>query len=276
MEASSEEPRRHRSISQLKSFTKCGERFRLERLNRYRVPEAPAPWTALGVAFHDAFQTWEMFDRSVDPVWYFENNYDQLIDEYHEKQPDYQFWQIPPPGKSVKNAIKNYRERGTRMATEYEEVCRSAPWEISHIEEEFEIELDGITVKGGIDRILFFPVEEEYVIEDLKTGNIKGEEDVRQLGFYAFAAREVLGIPVNEGRYWFTKVNRGSEFVDLTKYNRLYWEREFRLLDTAVNQQLFLSNPGDQCNICSVKTWCRTQGTEDVMSLPKRERESKE
>jgi putative RecB family exonuclease len=253
-----------RSISQLKAYTRCGQAFYLERFRRSDLPSRPAPWTILGVAFHDSVMLWEKSERKIDLVAAFESEYDNIVTEEWLVQPDPRYWVLPPGSSNVQNSIKNYRERGIKQMATYYERCQSAPWEISHIERQFEIDLDGITVRGGVDRILCWPSDEFYAIEDIKTGNLKGEEDVRQLGFYAFVARELWDVPVSHGRYWFTKMDRGSEFVDLTKFDRKFWEKEFRLLDKVISEGIFLASPGENCGICSVRPWCNTMGTKRI------------
>lgn len=207
---------------------------------------------------------WEKSSRSIDPVDTFLHLYDEIVEKEWEAQPDADLWIIPPRTRLTTQAIKNYRQRGVDYLGKYIPRCLDAPWEISHIEQTFEIELGGVLVKGGVDRILYYPAEDEYVIEDLKTGNLKGEEDVRQLGFYAFVARELWDIPVREGRYWFARLDRGSEFTDLTRFDKEYWETQFARLDSGINQHIFLSNPGDSCGICAVRPWCSTMGTKQV------------
>lgn len=249
-----------RSLSQLKLYTKCGEAYYLERFKRYEVPRRPAAWTILGVALHDTVMEWEKSDRQIDPLKYFEAKYDEIAAEEWEKQPDEDYWILPPNTKTVRSSIINYRKRGLNDLATYVARCDEAPWEISCLEREFEIEIGSVTVRGAVDRILYYPTEETHVIEDLKSGSPKGEEDVRQLGFYAYVARTLWDIPVMEGRYWFTKLDRGSDPVDLSRFDQRYWETSFERLDKGINDGLFLASPGDQCGMCGVKPWCSSMG----------------
>lgn len=259
------EARRYsRSLSQLKLYTRCGELYRLERILGKEMPRRPAAWTIMGIAVHDAVMNWEKHDRVDSLPELFHTIYENVVDEHWEKQPDPDYWILPPRTKTVKTSIDNYRERGIKQMEVYEQRCREAPWEISHIEKEFEIQLGEILVKGAIDRILYWEADDFYLIEDLKSGSVEGEDDIRQLAFYAFVARELWDVPVNEGRYWFTKLDRGSDWVNLEKFDRKFWTEEFRKVDAGINQQIFLSSPGKQCGICAVKPWCSTQGWLEV------------
>jgi hypothetical protein len=249
-----------RSLSQLKLFTRCGEAYYLERFKRGEVPRRPAAWTILGVAFHDTVMEWEKSERQLDPFEYFKDEYDRIVVEEWATQEDADYWILPPNTKTIQTSIINYRKRGLDQLATYIDRCNAASWEISCLEREFEIQIGSVTVRGGVDRILFYPTEETYVVEDIKTGSISGEDDVRQLGFYAYVARTLWDIPVVEGRYWFTKLDRGSDAVDLSRFDKRYWEESFERLDQSINNNLFLAQPGNQCGMCGVKPWCRTMG----------------
>jgi len=203
---------------------------------------------------------WERDGRSYSPTDMFCSVYDDYVSAALELQPDYDYWMVPPRTKHVVTSIKNYRQRGIDNLQVYIDRCLSAPWEISHIEREFEIQLGEVLVRGAIDRILYYPYDESYLLEDLKSGSPKGEDDVRQLAFYAMVARELWDIPVFEGRYWFSKLDRGSTIKDLSRYDKNFWVQEFKDLDKGINSGVFLASPGDHCQLCDVRPWCNQQG----------------
>ena len=205
---------------------------------------------------------WEKSGREIDPYEYFHKRFDEVKDEEWEKQPDERLWYIPPGTKSVATSLINYRAAGVKQLQIYLSRCLEAPWEISHLEEQFEITLGEVVVRGGVDRILHWEMDDYYLVEDLKTGKVSEteEDDIRQLGFYAFVARELWDVPVVNGRYWYTKVDRPSKTFDLAKFDRDYWTEEFRRLGEIIDNRLFLPNPGKTCGICPVKPWCKVNG----------------
>ena len=253
-----------RSISQLKLWTKCGELFYLERFKRSEMPRRPAAWTILGITLHDTIMEWEKSGRRLDLDEYFDRCYDQEVALQTRIQPNDRYWMLPPRTNSVRKSIIDYKKRGFKQLEKYVESVRDAPWEVSYLEKQFTIGFEGngdpLAVNGGIDRILYFPGTDEYVVEDLKTGSPEDEEDKRQLAFYAFVGRELWGIPVKLGRYWYTKVDRPSETVNLEKYDKNFWARTFQQLDEAISREIFLPSPGKQCFLCSVRPWCSVQG----------------
>jgi hypothetical protein len=249
-----------RSFSQLKAYTKCGEAFYLERFKRADLPRRPAAWTILGISIHETIMAWEASDRTLDVYDFFDASYEALAAVEWLKQPEEKYWILPPRTNSVRNSIQNYKKRGFEQLEKYLEQVEDSPWEISSMERPFQIDLDGITVKGAVDRILFFPGCDEYIVEDLKSGSPDDEDDKRQLAFYAFIAREQWDIPVTKGRYWYTKVDRPSSTENLERFGKKFWVETFKKLDSGINQQLFLPSPGKHCFLCSVKPWCSTQG----------------
>lgn len=255
-----------RSVSQLKSATRCGEDFRLSRL--VKVPQRPAPWTALGVAFHEAFYEWELLERKIDVCDYFQIQYDTYITQMKLEQPDLRYWMTPPNAKSVEKTIDSYRTRGLEKdVPTYRDRCLKAGWEVLSIggnpalELPFELDLDGVQIRGKIDSLKVFPQDDYVFVEDLKTGNVGDDEaDRRQLGVYALAAKEVYGVEVQAGRYWFTKVDRPSEWFDLSRYTREYLGSTFRRLDAMIDGGMLLASPGAACGLCSSKPWCGELG----------------
>ena len=216
----------------------------------------------MGVAVHEAIMEWEKSNRELDIYDKYKEVYDREVNDSWTRQPDERYWFLPPLSKSVTKSINTYRSTGFGQIETYIEYAESAPWEAQSLERQFEIDLDGITVRGAVDRILFYPSSEEFIVEDLKTGSPKEEDDFRQLAFYAFVARTLWDIPVNVGRYWFTKVNRASE--EFTFRPELltseYWSEQFHLLDMAIGLNIFLPSPGSSCGLCPVRPWCRSQG----------------
>lgn len=259
-----------RSVSQWKSYSRCPEAFRLERIVRPRLPETPAAWTALGSAFHEAYETWELDDRRVPLATFFEHSYELEVEALKLKQPDLSQWMKRPNVKTVEQDIKLYAELGRKQAEAYQEHCEAAGWTLYELpnglpalEVSFEIDFGGVVVRGTIDSILEWP-DGRVTVRDLKTGNV--EDDYRQLGVYRFVAVEQFGLDLRWGHYWYTKRGVGSDWKDLTRYTRPYLEEAFAELERGISGRVFLPRPSSQCSMCGVKPWCREQGWLDERS----------
>lgn len=261
------EPRKYtRSVSQLKAVTKCGEAFAISRGFRgERPPRRPWAQTVAGKAFHEMIVEWERSGRTIDPVDTFEQHWERELAEEMEAQPDLDRWMKPPGTKSPQKAIDSVHHRFlTKDIPHYIARCVEAEWEVLRLDNgelalelEFELDLDGVVVKGYIDRIQWWPKLKMVAVEDTKTGNADSvENDPRQLGLYRLAAREVYHLDVTHGRYWFTKLDRGSPWVDLSVFTRERLADDYRKLDRIISEDLMVPNPGSACRLCDVKEFC--------------------
>lgn len=254
-----------RSVSQLNSFTGCGERYRLERKVQ-GLPEMPAAWTAVGIAMHSAYEGWERAGRKgFTLAQRFLVGYDLEIQALQEKQPDQHWWSKTPTVKSVDQDIKLRREHGIKQADAYEESCRGSAWQVLRLpdgELALEIPVDvmfgGTRVVGYVDKVEQWP-DGSLVAVDIKTGN-KGNPTNRQLGFYKFGLKNKFDLDIKLGQFWYTKLGYGSSYVDLSRYTLEYLTDQYTKLDDAIEREHYLANPGPHCGMCAVKQWCREMG----------------
>lgn len=270
----SEEPRVYRrSVSQMKSATKCGERYRLEKLVRPRIPRIEAAWSFAGTAFHEAAEFWERENREGSIAERFAPIFDREFESAKERQPDFRYWQ-KVPGRSNIEDVKKYRERFLKHdCVTYETYCRTAPWEVMRLldgelalELEFSVQLGEVEVVGAIDRLLWWPEEGIVTIDDLKTGRADDDDDSRQLLLYGYAVQKIFDIDISRGRYYYTKprLERPGAWVELRDINEQQLIEDYRILNETIQQNLLLPNPGDQCGLCGVKRWCRLKGWEEL------------
>lgn len=276
----------HRSPSQLKTFTKCGERFRLERMVEPPLPKYPAAWTLLGTTVHAVAEYWEkthrpeMTDQQIMDVfdWYYQAELANAMVE----QPDLSLWTKTPAVKTTENDINLRREEGRKQAVDYIRYAESAPWKpyvmadgSLALEVPFEISLpspeepdyyDPVMVRGKVDLIKQWP-DGQLTICDMKTGSAEDEVDDRQLGTYRVAMEMQYDLPIRYGEYWFTKtrLQRSSGMVDLSRWTPEFAAKQYYVLDEAVVNNLFLPNPtAKNCGFCEVKDYCSVLGSKSV------------
>lgn len=261
----SEPPRRYyRSASQLKTYADCSERYRLERIVRPRLPSRPASWLALGTAAHDTLYAWEQSGREIDPHKHFDELYDSAIEELKEQQPDLRYWMKPPRTKTVEKDIESRKALGVKQIENYiidAEVGDWEPWMLPDgppaVEVGFEVEFGPVLVVGYIDIIKYFPLSDEYVVSDYKTGN--RENGFSQIGLYGYAVRKLFGLPIDKGEYFYLK-DGVSVMTSVKRYDDKLLGDIYGALDRGIADSVFIPNPHD-CGMCGVLDWCREKGT---------------
>lgn len=247
----------NRSVSQLKSYTRCSEQYRLNRT--LDLPASPAAWTAVGTAFHEAYEQWEMNGRDVRLADLAEAYYHEVIASYKELQPDLWKWTRAP---RVKDTQKDIDLRGLNLveqAIAYEAECREGDYTVEMVEYGFEVVVGGVNLRGKVDGILKWS-DGNYTIRDVKTGAI-GDKDNRQLGLYAYAVNKLLSLNITYGEYWYTKFGKSGGWVDLSRYTYDYLADQYVKLNWAITSDIYLPNPGKACQMCDVKSYCREFGS---------------
>ena len=253
--------KRHRSFSQFKSFTRCGEQYRLVRT--LDLPKGPSAAMALGSAFHSNYEEWEIGGREWPLAERFSGHYDVKIKQQLEEQPNLNYWRKTAKVKEVETDIAIREQNGLLMSESYEEHCANSQWRVFTLgtqlglEYSFDLDLGDFTFRGAIDSLLVWP-SGNVTIRDLKTG--VRETSGFQLGVYAYALRRaVVPVGVQYGEFYYTKDGK-SEDYNLGRYTDIYVEDQLTKLDKMILNEEYLVNPGPQCYNCDVKDWCREMG----------------
>lgn len=264
----------HRSVSQLSKYADCSEKYRLMYVDKV-VGFTPAAWLAQGTAFHVAVQEYEESGRSelFDICQTYVLAYDTEIETFKSHEPDLKRWSHSFK-TTTENDIKTRRERGLEQVKNYVEFANKNSFIIKDIDDftlgielPFEVEIGGVKIKGAVDQILLDPNGVE--VRDLKTGN--REQSYLQLGIYAYVVEKIFGWPVVRASYYYAKDSRVVTLSkkDLERYNEEYLTDLFKKLNTGINNQVFIPNPGDSCMFCPVKDYCREKGSTPLPLGPK-------
>lgn len=154
---------KRRSYSQLSSYARCSENYRLERLVRPKLPQRPAAWTAHGLAFHEAAETWERAERQEDFVALYDAAFDAQIEAFTEIQPNLWMWQRPWNKKTTELHIAAQKETGLIQAAAYPKFIKEYGLEpmrdendMPAVEIGFELDFAGVPVVGYIDIVRQF------------------------------------------------------------------------------------------------------------------------
>jgi len=261
------------SHSAYSQFLRCGLQYKYERIDK--VPAPPAWYFIGGRAVHlatermDAAGTWPYAADQLKEFW--EAAFDQELDLAFREWPEDSEWRHTGRG-SVEHGHDYWYNRGL-LAVEAWQDWRTSParnLEVAGVEVEIDEELpSGIRIKGYIDRVF---VDQEagaswalrgaggmqgvqaHVL-DLKSGT-KRPSGALQLGFYKVGLElKFPGIDVRSGAWWMAK--DAKEFVvpigQFTADKIDYLAQDYY---KAVENDIFLPNPGAECMWCPFKKQC--------------------
>lgn len=257
-----EEKKVHRSVSQINQYTKCPYSYYLDRIEK--VWSRPAAWLAQGSAVHVAAEMFERSERKMtleEMEEVFRESYVEEIAKYTEDTPNFEYWFASGPyGGEVD--IERRHGIGLEQCGKYinwydehpEEVIWVADDGTPGIEIGFDIELDGVPVRGYIDAVI--QVEDKVIVRDNKTGNQPGDDF--QLGTYKVALEEQFGVEgITEGDYWMGRSGKPTYAYDLTEWTREAVTSKFHELEANIQAGNFEPDPEpSKCRFCSVSTSC--------------------
>lgn len=251
------DPRRWLSVSRLKSVSKCGERYRLERVEK--IPSRPAAWTPRGIAAHETIEQYEKTGRQINPEeFYLDEAWPKALAETLKKFPDQKNWMKTPRVGSVKKDIELRQADGLKQVLTYVDraVEEQDLWRVLEAEVDFKIEYPDFFILGYIDQVReWIPTGDKYIV-DVKTGGDDGEDN-RQLGIYRLGYLHARGEDLPFGQFYYSKLDRYSLDIDLSVYTEEYILEEFRKLNQILEQKLLLANPSfDNCRFCGVSDAC--------------------
>jgi putative RecB family exonuclease len=283
------ENRPYRSVSQLKEYERCPYAYYLSRVER--AWQRPAAWLPQGTAVHGAIEWWERGGRkdaleAVQAV--FRELYVKEANEALSITPNTDWWFPSGPHKGEADLVRRFKI-GEEQCAKYlawannhpEEVVWITPDGTPAIELEFDMDLDGVLVRGYIDMIVDDHSDPVYnykglgknfssdrgdrqpervpnlKVRDHKTGNNPGDDF--QLGVYAVAVREMYGtFGPYEGDYWMGKSGKATWPFDLRDWTKNAVAAKFHELEDNIAAQRFDPKPEpDKCKFCSVSYDCK-------------------
>lgn len=251
------------SWSSVSSYTECGYRWLLDR--RLATPSIEWLNTLGGSTLHEVT---ELADRKAlgedVQVPTFEEHLVKLIAESTPgarirvsgaKRTKLQF-----TGGPNKQDLEWWLTYGPQMVAQWADFQRESGWKIATmpdgsrgIELKFEIEIEGIPVRGCIDRVMLTP-SNEIVIVDIKGGRTSAN---MQLGTYGLAVEEAYGLPAEWATFWQPRLE--DEAYPIGKYWREHmpsypWGQlkgMYSGVDSSIRRGIFLPNVGSNCSGCT-------------------------
>lgn len=254
-----------RSFSQLKSYSDCGERYRLER--RLRAPQRPAAWFTHGISFHAAVEAFERSARRLTPdqcIAAFEAAWAEGIMKDYEREPDFSVWMTGGRRKPETDIETRYEEGKAQVLSYVEYVADSgesiwtAPDGRLAVELEIEFVLSDVPVIVFIDQVIVTP-NGRLVVRDLKTGS--SWNSPIQLATYDLALEARYGLRAGWGDFWLAKKGKPDMPIDLSVYTAERVGAWFSMMNQAEQAGIYLPNPSDKCrSLCGVSQWCTAVG----------------
>lgn len=255
-----------RSFSQFDLFSRCAERYRLQKI--LKTPEPPAVWLPAGSAAGLACDDLDMgfpFDITLDR---FGENLDRMLSEVEaeHEMPRSEFetngkTQALPEGKTQAWWLENF----PAMLERYSEWRSSSGYTLAEfggepaIEVEVRLDLgNGTEVVGYADRVFVRP-DGKYEVVDLKAGT--SQPGIYQLATYAYGIRIQYGADVPYGSFFMLAKEGKSTPKWLPPYttgNKV--QQVYRRLDESIRAGHFVPSVGGDCYRCPVSKSCEFGG----------------
>lgn len=250
---------KHRSVSQVTQFERCPHATYLAR--HVRAWDRPAAWLPMGTAGHSAVEAWEKSGRTMteaEALEVYRTEYAAGVNKMAEDTPNLSLWFNSGPYAGEQDIERRFlvgQEHVTRYINWYQgkgsnQAIWITPDGTPAIELGFDIDLDGVQVKGYIDQVI-----DGFGPRDVKTGKDPG--DTFQLKTYAVALEEQYGVDFQYGDYFMTrKVNPPTQPYDLSLTSRQEIVDRFHAADEGIKAENFDPNPGPNCARCPFATAC--------------------
>jgi putative RecB family exonuclease len=260
----------HRSVSQINSYDRCPYAYYLARIKR--VWQRPAAWLGQGTAVHEAAEAYERSKLTPESLTLdaaqdvFRESYAQAINQATEITPDFNAWFASGPYQGATDVERRYGIGLGQVASfvdwtdsHPEEVIWIAPDGTPGIEIGFDIDLDGVPVRGFIDAVIDLGGG-EILVRDYKTGNKPGSDF--QLGVYSVAIAGAFGVdPPQVGDFWMGRTGKPTREYPIGDWTRERVTEEFHRVNDQIIAGNFPAKPDPKvCNFCDVSASCEFAG----------------
>lgn len=281
--------RRALSVSQYKQFERCAYSWYLARVKL--AWQRPAAWLPQGSAEHTVFELVARGDFSMsleEAQALFTQEYSKEVAEYTKITPNFEWWSKSGPYGGKRDLERRYKlglEQIERFYAWWEKTPHEVIWTTPDgkpaIELEFNMDLDGVLVRGYIDAVVVNqnksvtnykglgahfsgddrgdrqPEEVPWlVVRDYKSGNQPGDDF--QLAVYAVAIQDMYGtFGPYEGDYWMGRTGKPTYPYDLRDWTREKVTEKFHELEENIQAGNFDPTPSaSACAFCDVRDAC--------------------
>ncbi len=253
------------SHSAMSTWLNCGWSYYLSRIQK--VPENPSYWLVGGKSVHECTEWYDRMEPQMQAIAdvdchavfvdYWRKNYDMANNgmpfraggkatrQYPNKEDE--SWWLDNGPKMFHNWIEWRKQENPYT-----------PYQLSGgdfaIETELNVEISGVPMKGFLDRLMVSP-DGELTVIDIKTST-RAPITYTQLGTYAVMCEKVMGVRPTKGAYFMARTGELTTPVDLDHYTENRLGSHLRGFKVAIDNNIFIPQPGFMCGTCSVNHAC--------------------
>lgn len=249
------------SHSAMSTWLNCGWSFYLTRIQK--VPENPSYWLVGGKSLHTATEIYDALpslDSPFDPVAVFTAEWEKNYKEADNGMP------FRAGGRATK-AYPNkedaqwWLDQGPKMVDFWRQFRQDSGYSLyitpdgrPAIETELLMDIGDVQMRGFLDRLMVSP-DGELTIIDIKTSSQEPKANT-QLGTYATLVEKAFGVRPTKGAYWMARTGELTTPIDLSHYTEARLATQVKSFKRAVENNIFIPNPGFLCGTCSVNQAC--------------------
>lgn len=248
------------SHSAMSTWLNCGWSFYLTRIQK--IQENPSYWLVGGKSLHEGTEIYDALEPGApfDSRAVFEQRWAENYKLADNGMP------FRAGGKKSiaypnKEDARWWLDNGPKMLdywVQFREVSGYTIYELPDgakaVETELNTEIGGVNMKGFLDRLMVSP-EGELIVVDIKTSS-KAPVTYTQLGTYAILTEKTMGIRPVKGAYWMARTGELTEPVELDHYTENRLATHVKGFNIAVENNIFIPQPGFMCGTCSVNHAC--------------------
>ena len=248
------------SHSAMSTWLNCGWSFYLTRIQK--IQENPSYWLVGGKSLHEGTEIYDALEpgAAFDSRAVFEQRWAENYKLADNGMP------FRAGGKKStaypnKEDARWWLDNGPKMLdywVQFREVSGYTIYElpggVKAVETELNTEVGGVSMKGFLDRLMVSP-EGELIVVDIKTSS-KAPVTYTQLGTYAILTEKTMGIRPVKGAYWMARTGELTEPVELDHYTESRLATHVKGFKIAVDNNIFIPQPGFMCGTCSVNHAC--------------------
>ncbi len=248
------------SHSAMSTWLNCGWSFYLTRIQK--IQENPSYWLVGGKSLHEGTEIYDALEpgAAFDSRAVFEQRWAENYKLADNGMP------FRAGGKKTtaypnKEDARWWLDNGPKMLdfwVQFRETSGYTIYELPDgakaVETELNTEVGGVSMKGFLDRLMVSP-EGELIVVDIKTSS-KAPVTYTQLGTYAILTEKTMGIRPVKGAYWMARTGELTEPVELDHYTENRLATHVKGFKIAVDNNIFIPQPGFMCGTCSVNHAC--------------------